>query len=128
MSASAKDDATSLGNVLIEMGVISEVQLREAVERQENSSLEQLLGAVLVHQGYCSKEDVEAALSAQKSLRSGQRVKHALAVADLAIHRKTSNGARDRAIISGARFVRSASSPEYVAVTSEMLAKSSGNR
>jgi hypothetical protein len=127
MSASAKDDA-SLGNVLIEMGVITERQLREAVERQENSSLEQLLGAVLVHQGYCSKEDVEAALSAQKSLRSGKRVKAALAVADIAIHRKASNGARDRAIISGARFVRSASSPEYVAVTAEMLAKSGGDR
>ena len=125
---SARDDSTSLGNVLVEMGVITEQQLQDAVDRQENSTLEQLLGAVLVHQGYCSKGDIDAALSAQKSLRSGKKIKHALAVVDMAIHRKTSNGARDRAIASGARFTRSSSGQDYPAVTADMLAKSGGDR
>lgn len=124
----AKDDATSLGHVLVEMGVITEAQLQEAVERQENSTLEQLLGSVLVHYGYCTKEDVDAALSAQKSLRSGKKVKHALAVVDMAIARKSSNGARDRAIASAARFVRTASGSEFQAITPELLAKGSGER
>lgn len=123
-----RDDATSLGNILVEMGVLTETQLREAIERQENSTLEQLLGSVLVHFGYCSREDVEAALSAQKSMRGGKKVRHALAVADLAIHRKKVNGARDRAIASGARLVRSASGQEFVAVTPEMLAKTGVDR
>ena len=122
---SAKDDPTALGNILIELGLITLEQLAEAIERQENSTLEQLLGAVLVHQGYCTKEDVDTALSAQKSMRQGKKVRQALAMADLAIRRKTSNGARDRAIQSGARFARSASSASYPAVSVEMLAKGS---
>jgi hypothetical protein len=110
------------------MGAITEDQLVEAIERQENSTLEQLLGAVLVHCGFCSKEDIDTALSAQESMRSGKKVRHAMAVADLAIYRKTTNGARDRAIASGARFVRSASGSDYQAITPEMLAKGSGDR
>lgn len=125
---SERDEDTSLGRLLVEMGAISEGQLREAVERQENSTLEQLLGAVLVHMGFCSKDEVESALSAQKSMRSGKKARHAMAVADLAIHRKNVNGARDRAIASGARFVRTASGSEFQAITPGMLAKGSGER
>ena len=125
---SAKDDPTSLGLVLVEMGVITEDQLREAVERQENSTLEQLLGAVLVHEGFCKKEDIEAAISAQESMRRGKKVQHAMAVADLAIYRKKTNGARDRAIASGARLVRTASGSGFKAVTPELLAKGTGDR
>jgi hypothetical protein len=124
----AKDDETSLGNVLVEMGILTPRQLQEALDRQENSTLEQLLGAVLVHFGFCTKDDVDAALSAQESLRSGKRVRHALAVADIAIARKNSNGARSRAIASGARFVRSATGSEFQAVTPGMLAKGTGER
>jgi hypothetical protein len=120
---SAKDDPTSLGNVLVELGLITPKQLADAVERQENSTIEQLLGAVLVHQGYCSKHDIETAMSAQKGLRKGKKINQALAMADLAIQRKRSNGARDRAIESGARFTRSTTGTTYPAVTAEMLAK-----
>lgn len=119
-----KDDETSLGAILLELDIITPQQLQAALDRQANSTIEQLLGMILVHDGACTKEEVELALSAQKSMRNGNRdVKKAVAVLDFAIHRKKSNGARDRAVQKAAAFTRSQTGQEYQAVTASMLAK-----
>lgn len=126
-----KDDDTSLGNILLEIGMITEEQLEKAVERQQNSSIEQMLGMVLVHEGYCTKETIEDALSMQASMRKGRmrEADKAMCAIDYAIKRKKSNGAREVAIRKGAVIgkvagvIRSATGSEYVAITSEMVAK-----
>lgn len=125
-----KDDETSLGAILLELEIITPDQLRLALDRQENSTIEQLLGMVLVHMGFCSKDDVEAALSAQKSLRAGKKgdVTKALAAMDFAIHRKGSNGARQKAIEKGAAFYKQKTGQEFPAVTAALLAKGTPER
>jgi len=110
------------------MGVISQQQLDKAVELQSRSSHEELLGMILVHHRICSSDDVEAALSAQASLRAkpSKRYRFALVGMDEAIRRRRNNPARARAIEKAASF-RSATGPEHLAITPEMLAKSSGS-
>jgi len=125
-----KDDETSLGRILLELEIINEDQLRKALDRQENSSLEQVLGMVLVHEGYCTKEDIDYALSAQESMRAGRHkeVRKAVAAIDFAIQRKTNNGARAHAIEKAAALVRTQSGQGFQAITPELLAKGSGER
>lgn len=124
-----RDDETSLGSILVELEIITEDQLKQALERQERSTIEQMLGMILVHDGVCTKEEIELALSAQKSMRHGNKsLQKAVAVLDLAIHRKKSNGARDRAVRKAAAFVKSQTGQEYQAVTASMLAKRADER
>jgi hypothetical protein len=116
---SPKDDDTSLGYILHELGVISKEQLDSALEKQRDSTIEQLLGMVLVHEGYCKKDDIEMALSAQKSLRNGSNrkdVRKALAAMDFAITKKKSNGSRLSTIRKAAEFYRHRTGQGFPAV------------
>jgi len=83
-----KDDPTSVGLILIKMGVITKEDLVAAIDEQDNSSIEYLLGKLLVANGVCSKEQVEIALAAQQGMRSNEDHKKAVAIASIATARK----------------------------------------
>lgn len=83
-----KDDPTSIGSILVTMGVISKEDLDAAVEEQENLSVEHLLGKLLVANGICSAEQIEIALAAQQGMRSEEEHKQAVAIASIAMARK----------------------------------------
>jgi type IV pilus assembly protein PilB len=56
-----------IGQVLVEMGKITEEQLQEAVDLKKEKG--GALGAVLVDLGYCEQTDVSAALAVQAGMR-----------------------------------------------------------
>jgi len=122
-----KDDRTSIGNVLLDMGVITQDQLEHAVGVQEQSTVDELLGMILVHHNFCSRADVEAALSAQATLREKPNSKYRFALVgmDEAIKRRRNNPARLRAVAKAAEF-RASTGSGHPAITPEMLAKSNG--
>lgn len=63
------DDKTSIGNVLLELGLVTRVQLDEALQRQAARAP---LGAILVEMGAVTDEQLEHAL-AHQALRRGDR-------------------------------------------------------
>jgi hypothetical protein len=126
MSVDPRGDATSLGSILLEWGVITEDQLSEALEQQKSLRGDDLLGKLLVANGVCSEDEVDTAMSAQASMRSVSKTKKAMAVADVALarRRRTSVLARREQLIQKARQVeRSITGEGHVAV-GPMLAKS----
>lgn len=78
------DDPTSLGSILLAMGIISHEQLVKAVEEQDNSSIEIMLGKLLVANDIITSDQLEVALSAQMGLRSKKRESKARAQASIA--------------------------------------------
>jgi len=58
---------TSIGRVLLDMGIITEEQLIEALETPKSTSVP--LGEVLVEKGFCSNEELDTALKRQAELR-----------------------------------------------------------
>jgi hypothetical protein len=127
-----RDDDTSIGAILLQLGILTPEQLEIALEKQHNSTFEERLGMVLVHIGFCSAEDVDLALSAQRSVRSakeGDRDRQrAVAAIDLAISRKRSNGARSNALQRGVEFIKHQTGDAFQAITPELLAKGSNGR
>jgi hypothetical protein len=112
MSLDPKDE-TNIGNILIKMGAISEDELSDAVEMQERSSIEVMLGKLLIANEICTREQISMALAAQKGLRSGDKPEAALAIADIASYRKgRTNGKRDRVM----EKARTATGDSYPAV------------
>jgi type IV pilus assembly protein PilB len=55
-----------LGDVLVEQGIISPIQLDEGLQRQRLTG--EMLGRVLVSMGHCEEEDIIEALGVQKGL------------------------------------------------------------
>lgn len=100
------DDPTSLGAILLAMGVITSEQLNQAIQEQENSSIEIMLGKLLVANDVISGDQLEMALSAQVGLRSKKREYKARAQASIA----------------------EASSAHVIALASSVRAKSEFNR
>ena len=122
-----KEDKSSIGNLLLDFGIVTPEQLAEAIEYKERSTLEQLLGAVLVHQGYCTREDIDLAMETQKKLRSKKQPKYntSLISLDAVIRRRTNNSARLAVVEKAERFNR-ATGEGFTAITEGMLAKSGG--
>ena len=121
------EDPTSIGCILVAMSAITPEQLQQVVEQQEQSSLEFLLGKLMVADGYCTREQLEIALAAQDAMRSRDKKKQALAITEIAMHRKRgTNGAQHRIIERSASIVRKATGQDHPAITQELLAKSSG--
>jgi len=85
-----KDDPTSIGSILLAMDAVNKYQLDEAVRDQRASKEDVLLGVLLVHKGYCTRDQLSAAIDKQASLRGNNRSKRALALADIALGRKPS--------------------------------------
>jgi len=121
-----KDDTTSLGNILLEWGLITREQLERALKEQETLRGDDLLGKLLVAGGACTHEEIDMAMSAQASLRAGGKAKRAMAVADLALERRRRGSIiqrRDRIVAQGARVEKSITGDGYPAVGTAMLAK-----
>jgi hypothetical protein len=80
------------------MGAITEKELRKTLKEQKQmDNEEQLLGRLLVENDFCREDDIAAALSAQRGMRSGRSVQQAVSVADMAIAlKKSGNGRRIR--------------------------------
>lgn len=126
---SPKDDPTSIGAILVKMGVITEDELSLAVEEQENSSIEHLLGKLLVANGLCSMEQIEVALAAQQGMRSEEEHRQAVAIASIAMVRKKSVRKAGQAMISrGEEIANKTSSGIYPAVAMKMNMVSGGKK
>jgi hypothetical protein len=123
---SAEYDTTSLGAILVSMGVITEEELTAAVEFQWRSSMERLLGNQLVVMEVCSKEQVDEALRAQEKMRSG-KYGHAVAVADIALARKKRMQEENKRFVETTdRVVKKVTGMDHPAISPPMLAKPVG--
>jgi hypothetical protein len=122
----SKDDPTSLGNVLLELGIITQEQLDHALKEQETLRGDDLLGRLLIASGACTEEEVMMAMSAQESMRAKGKHKCAMAVADLALERRRRQSVivkRNRLIEKGEQVRKSITGDVHPAVTPAMLAK-----
>lgn len=61
-----------LGEILLELGVLSERALKEALESQRNSASREKLGAVLLRLGLVTREQILTALEAQAGRKTGR--------------------------------------------------------
>ena len=68
----AKEDDTSLGNILLEKGYVSTETLEEAIKIQKSQSL---LGRILVGMGAITEEQLEDVLLEQKIRRKKARAR-----------------------------------------------------
>lgn len=132
MSQDPKADPTSLGNVLLELSIITEEQLDQALQEQETLRGDDLLGKLLIANGACTEEEISMAMSAQESLRAKDKTKCAMAVADLAIERRRRDSVilrRNNLIEKGEEVRRSISGGDRApsAVSTTMLAKTTGD-
>jgi hypothetical protein len=66
------------------MGVITEEQLRTAVQEQHNVRMDVMLGKLLLADGIISSRQLESALKSQLDLRSGKKHKRAMAQSKIA--------------------------------------------
>jgi hypothetical protein len=98
---------TALGEILIQLDVISPKQLAEALHLKECTPMPIALGEVLVGMGYCRKEDVLRALVLQPGLRSKNLRDRALATADIASSKKRTQAQQNRQLVrTGRALVR----------------------
>ena len=78
-------DPTSLGSILVRLGMITTDQLDSVIKLLESSrSLDILLGRVAVTEGLITDTQLQEALTAQSGLRSRSKPRQALAQARLA--------------------------------------------
>ena len=116
-----KDDPTSIGAILLKMGAITEAELKQAVDEQENLSIEHLLGKLLVANGICSSEQVEVAVAAQRDMRSEDEHKQAVAIADIGLARKKVVRTYQQQLIDrGERVAQKATTGTFPAVAMKM--------
>jgi hypothetical protein len=130
MSQDPKSDPTSLGNVLLELDIITEEDLELALREQETLRGDDLLGRLLIANGACTEEEISMAMSAQESLRAKDKSKCAMAVADLAIERRRRSSLvvrRNNIIEKGEQVRRSITGEGHQVVATAMLAKPSGD-
>lgn len=130
MSHDPISDPTSLGNVLLELDIITKEQLEQALQEQETLRGDDLLGKLLIANGACTEEEITMAMSAQESLRSKDKSKCAMAVADLAIERRRRDSMvvrRNNLIEKGEQVRRSITGSDRPAVSPAMLAKTTGD-
>ena len=120
-------DPTSIGAILVAMGVITADQLEEAVREQEKERLDILLGKILLANGIISQSQLEAALTTQKGLRSKKKHQRAMAQSQIAECGVGSIMAMASSIKSHAREAREKiTGTAFPVMTAEMLNKKSG--
>jgi len=80
------EDRTSLGQVLLALGMVTEEQLSE-VQAAKDGDPDLLLGRLLVVGEVITEDELDTALSAQAGLRSSKRTRRAQGEAQIASHR-----------------------------------------
>lgn len=96
-------DPTSIGSILLHMGLITDEQLWDALLFQKTAVLKQPLGDILVDCGYCTRATLDMAAEAQLGLRSEKKVDKAAAVATVAQARKGVQQAAVQTIVQRGR-------------------------
>lgn len=94
--------ATNLGNVLLEMGLVTLDRLKEAVAHQMDGRGELALGAVLLALGLLSQSDLEVALKVQGALRRGDELGARLMVLEYQTRRMDRSLDRQHAVVDAA--------------------------
>lgn len=93
--SSPETDPTSIGNLVIREGLLTQSQLSELLHEFHESSIEVLLGKFLVSKGVMTEEKLELLLLRQSAERSGgvehEHVMRALKIADSS-QKKLNNG------------------------------------
>ena len=125
MAKKSGEDPTSLGNILLEWGIITREALERALKEQQTLRGDDLLGRLLVAGGACTEHEINAAMSAQKGLRAAGRHKRAMAVADLAMerHRRKSLLERRQRLVECAQRVERSITGDQPMIVPAMLAK-----
>jgi len=78
------DDTTSLGYILVAMGLVTPGQLAAVLEEQEKVSLELLIGKLMVANHMISTDQLDKALKIQEKLRSKNKSVRAKTQANIA--------------------------------------------
>ena len=116
-----EDDPTSIGRILLLMGVVAPDDVAEAIERQKTENPDVLLGRLLVAAGVCTREQLDIAVAAQKGLRRKSDAAKACAMADVALFvKREGHDARQRFI----HKARTATSDAHPIITREMILES----
>lgn len=84
----ANADPTAIGIILVQMGAITEGQLKTVLDYQRTTVLKKNSGELFVSMGFCTQEDIDAALEVQNGFRSDRLAKQATAAATVATMRK----------------------------------------
>jgi len=120
-----KEDRTSLGNILLDWGLVSRDQLDHAIYEQKTLKGDALLGKLLIANGFCTETDIVEAMVAQASLRAAGKHQAAMAVANFALKRKRRDSIvvqQDRIIKKGEEVMKSITD-EYPVITGALLVK-----
>ncbi len=80
------ENPSCLGNILVDMGVLSQLELKHALYAQEKQRAASRLGIMLIDQNIISEVDLKRAMKIQERLRSGKPRERVLGRADLAIY------------------------------------------
>lgn len=119
---SPADDPTSIGSILVAMGVITAEQLEIAVREQHTVRVDVLLGKLLLANGVISPHQLEVALQSQNDLRSKKKHKRAMAQSKIAEQSVGAVIALASKLRKSARETREkVTGTDYPAITAEML-------
>jgi hypothetical protein len=103
--AAAAEDPSSIGNILLKMGVITPDQLRKAIGQKIKFD-EALLGTLLKQLGYVNGKDIATALKIQNEMREGSALNAELDVLQLKMDESASRAKQLAGCISDARMRR----------------------
>ncbi len=96
-------DPSSLGNILIDLGVISFSELQQVLARQKVIG-EGVLGALACEAGYCTTRDVAKAMEIQASMREGREAEAAIGFLGAATEEMSAQAKKLSDTIRGARI------------------------
>lgn len=96
---------TTIGEILVSMGVITDKQRTTAMDYQRLSARTVTFGEVLLQLGYCTLEELDSALGLQKKLRSEKPQERAAATFDVAKLSKEKLGEARRQLIATGRAI-----------------------
>lgn len=98
-----KDDPSSIGNILLKMGLVTKEQLDAVMNEQAHMREDLLMGNLMVAKGLITREQLEVALAAQQGMRKGGKSGQALAVAEVCLsHASNGRELRSRMLEKGA--------------------------
>lgn len=97
------EDPSSLGNVLVDLGVLTPEQLHRVIVRQRSIG-EGVLGALACEAGFCTLRDVAKAMEIQASMRDGKQAEAAIGFQGAATEEMSATAKQLSDTIQGARL------------------------